>query len=85
MSVLRPIYTTLDFWYGSDKNGTRTKFIRARTTYLQGPSTDKFGTRTNSIRAVPKIERSVNGPLLECLIPLHAYIHGIFTVPWNKL
>ena len=31
--------------------------------YLQGSSTDKIGTRTDFIiRAVPKIERSVNAP-----------------------
>ena len=34
--------------------------IRVRTTYLPGPSTGKNDTRTKSIRAVPKIERSVN-------------------------
>ena len=33
----RPIYTTVNFWHGSDKNGERTNFIRARTTYLQDP------------------------------------------------
>ena len=27
----RPVYTILDFWYGSGKIGTRTNFIRART------------------------------------------------------
>ena len=36
LAKLRPV----DFWYGSDKNGTPTNFIRA----------------------VPKIERNVNGP-----------------------
>jgi hypothetical protein len=29
--------------------------------YLQWPRTDKFGSGTNFIRAVPKIERSING------------------------
>ena len=59
-----PIYTTLNIWYGSDKNGTRTKFIRARTTYLQGPSTDKFGTRTTSIRVActKHLAYSINVP-----------------------
>ena len=29
--ITSPIYTTLNSLYGSDKNGTRTNFIRART------------------------------------------------------
>ncbi len=38
--------------------------VRAWTTYLHGPSTDKIGTGANFIRAVLQIERSVNGPLV---------------------
>ena len=30
------------FWYGSDINGTRAKFIPARTTYLQGPKKHSY-------------------------------------------
>ena len=44
------------------KTGTGTIFTRAGTTYLHGPSTDKIGTVACFIRAMPKIERSVNGP-----------------------
>ena len=51
----------LNFWHGTDKTGTRTNFIRAGTTYLDGPSTDKIGTGACFMRAVPKIKRSVNG------------------------
>jgi hypothetical protein len=29
-----PIYTTLNFWYGTDKIGTRTIFFGSWTTYL---------------------------------------------------
>jgi hypothetical protein len=43
-SNLSPVYTTLNFWYGTDKIGTRTTFL-----VLGLP---KCGT-------VPKIERSV--------------------------
>ena len=32
----------LHYTQGSDKNGTRTKFSRVRTKYLQGSSTDKM-------------------------------------------
>ena len=45
-----------------DVFGTRTHFVRARTTYLHGRSTDKMSTGANFIRAVLQIERSVNGP-----------------------
>ena len=31
MSVLRPVYTTLNLWHGTDEIGTRTHFIRAWT------------------------------------------------------
>jgi hypothetical protein len=41
--------------------GTRTIFVRVRTTYLQKSSMDKFGMGTNFIPAVPKIERGENG------------------------
>ncbi len=37
-------------------------FIRAWTTYLHGPRTDKMGAGANFICAVLQIERSVNGP-----------------------
>ena len=43
-----------------DEIGTRTHFIRAWTTYLHGPSTDKMGAgaKLYFIRAVLQIERS---------------------------
>ena len=45
---LSPVYTTLNFWY-------RTTF------WFLDYLFQKSGTGTNFIRAVPKIERSVNG------------------------
>ena len=56
LNVYSPVYTTLNFW-----RGIRTNFIRAGTTYLHGPSTDKISTGACFMRAVPKIKRSVNG------------------------
>jgi hypothetical protein len=50
-----PVYTTLNFWYGTDKIGTRTTFFGSWITYLGSPRTKKV------VRTVPKIERSVNG------------------------
>jgi hypothetical protein len=47
--------------------GTRYHFYPCEDylfTKADWPSTDKFGTDTNFIRAVPKIERCVNGPLI---------------------
>ena len=55
------VYTALDFWHGRDTTGTRTIFIRAGTSYLHGPSTNRTGTDACFIRAVPKIECIVNG------------------------
>ena len=49
----RPIYTTRNFWYGTDKIGTDEIW----TTYLGSPNF----IRTNFIRTKPKIEHSVNG------------------------
>jgi hypothetical protein len=98
--VLSPVYTTLNFWYGTDKIGTRTTFLvlglpifwapftlrsifgTARIKLVPVPlfwfldylyfephytldfwyrTTFLVGTGTDFIRAVPKIERSVNG------------------------
>ena len=39
--VFRPVCTALNLYHGTDEIGTRTHFIRAWTTYLHGPSTDK--------------------------------------------
>ncbi len=52
-----------------DEIGTRTHFIRAWTTYLHGPSTDKMGAgaKLYFIRAVLQIERSVNGLYTGCI------------------
>ncbi len=51
------------------KLATRTHFIRAWTTYLHGPSTDKMGAgaKLYFIRAVLQIERSVNGLYTGCI------------------
>ena len=56
LTYLSPVYTTLNFWYGTDKSGTRTTFlVLGLPIYVvQEP---KSGT-------VPKIERSVNGAWL---------------------
>ena len=51
--VVRPIYTTHNFWYGMDKIGTDETW----TIYLGSPNF----IRTNFIRTKPKIEHSVNG------------------------
>ena len=48
----RPIYTTHNFWYGTDKIGTDETW----TIYLGSPNF----IRTNFIRTKPKIEHSVN-------------------------
>jgi hypothetical protein len=40
--ILSPVYTTLNFWYGTDKIGTPTTFlVLAWTTYLDSPRTKK--------------------------------------------
>jgi hypothetical protein len=51
--LLSPVYTTLNFWYDTDKFGTRTTFL-----VLGLSKNQKSGT-------VPKIERSVNGALID--------------------
>ena len=35
-----PVYTALNFWYGTDKTATRNKCICARPLYTVGPSTE---------------------------------------------
>ena len=65
---LKPVYTTLNSWHGTDKTGTRTIFIRAWTTYLGSPSTCKSGTAGTFIRAVPNFKCSVNGALKSLLL-----------------
>ena len=64
----------LNFWCGTEGAGTRTIFIRAGTTYLHSPSTDKIGTVACLIRAVPKIERSVNGPIERYLLQYFNFV-----------
>ena len=74
-NYLSPVYTTLDFWYSSDKNGMCTNFTHVRTTYLQGQSTGEIGTGGTFIPAVPKIKCSVN----------RAYRYFIVVLPSKQL
>jgi hypothetical protein len=63
---LSPVYTTLNFWY-------RTTFLALGLNRLS--KNQKSGTGTNFIRAVPKIERSVNGALkFNFLTKYHSFI-----------
>ena len=59
----RPVYTTLNLWYGTNKIGARTNLIRAWTTYFHDPSTYKIGTGANLIGVVLQIERIVQTDL----------------------
>ena len=58
---LSPVYTTLNFWYGTDKIDTRTTFL-----VLGLPI---YVVQEPKNWTVPKIERSVNEALMLYLAP----------------
>ena len=72
--VLSPVYTALNFWYGTDKIGTRTAtYIGTRTVLVPVPLfwfLDYLFRWSRNQRggAVPGVERSVNGALFSVQI-----------------